>query len=137
MTNAHDPIKNVQSRIDELEQTISERGEQIKERTRQLKDDLQEELSPMELIKKHPVEAAGVSFVTGIIAGRVVRSLFTPKRKPAAAPQAQPAQQTAPTKHPSAVGAVIGAIATELLHTAKDLGITLIKNHYEAKKRKA
>jgi hypothetical protein len=134
MTNTHDPIKNIQSRIDELEQTINDRGEQIKERTRQLKEELQEELSPMELIKKHPVEATGVSFVTGLVAGRVIRSLFSPKRKSIPV-EAAPAKHPAPqVKHSSAVGAVIGAIATELLHTGRDLGVAWIKNHFEAKK---
>lgn len=139
MTTAHDPIKNIQSRIDELEETISERGEQIKERTRKLKEDLQEELSPMEIVRKHPVEATGVSFVTGIVAGRVVRSLFRPKRsaqaiQPSAenAPQAAHAHQQ---KQPSPIGVALGAIGVELLHTAKDLGVTWLKSQVERKKK--
>jgi len=131
MTTAHDPIKNIQSRIDELEQTISERGEQIKERTRQLKEDLQEELSPMEIVKRHPVEATGVSFVTGIVAGRVIRSLFSSKHRPAVN-QAQAAPQE---KQPSPVGVAAGAIGIELLHTFRDLAVTWLKSQVESKKK--
>lgn len=144
MTNANDPIKNIQSRIDELEQTISERGEQIRKRTRQLKEDLQEGLSPMELIKKHPVEATGVSFVTGIVAGRIIRSALTPKRQPIAVhpPQPQPvsqapqAAQATQEKQPSPVGVAVGAIGIELLHTFRDLAITWLKSRVEEKKSK-
>ncbi len=138
MSNVNDPIKNIQSRIDELEETISERGEQIRERTRQLKEDLQEELSPMELVRKHPVEAAGASFVTGIVAGRIVRSLFSPKRRsadkaisatPLPPPQAPQAKQASP------IAVAAGAIGAELLHAAKDLAITWLKNRVAEKKK--
>ena len=136
MTNANDPIKNIQSRIDELEHTISERGEQIRERTRHLKEDLQEELSPMELIKKHPVEAAGVSFVTGIVAGRAVRSLFSPKQKSAyVASQAQPAPHAALANQASPIAVAAGAIGAELLHAAKDLAITWLKSRVADRKK--
>ncbi|AAM72990.1 MAG TPA: hypothetical protein DEB17_10700 [Chlorobaculum sp.] len=139
MTKANDPIKNIQSRIDELEQTINERGEQIRKRTRQLKEDLQAELSPMEMLKRHPVEAAGASFVTGIVAGRVIRSLFG--RKPRAAaiqPSAESAPQAAHApqqKQPSQIGVAVGAIGVELLHAAKDLAVTWLKSQVEAKKK--
>jgi hypothetical protein len=137
MTNANDPIKSIQSRIDELEETISERSEQIRGRTMQLKEDLQEELSPMELIKKHPVEAAGVSLVTGIVAGRVIRSLVSPKRQPTAKtiPATPPPPQEAQAKQTSPIAVAAGAIGAELLHAAKDLAITWLKSRVEMKKK--
>ena len=138
MSNAHDPIKNIQSRIDELEQTIADRGEQIKERTRQLKEDLQEELSPVEMLRRHPLEATGASFVTGIVAGRVIRSLVSPKRQPATvAPQIQPAPQTYQAKPASPIAVAAGAIGAELLHAAKDMAVAWLKSQVESKKRKA
>ncbi|RXK84319.1 hypothetical protein EST62_09705 [Chlorobaculum sp. 24CR] len=138
MTTANDPIKNIQSRIDELEETISERGDQIRERTRQLKEDLQEELSPVEMLKRHPVEAAGVSFVTGIVAGRIIRSLFFRKTgdcAPASQPQVHAAPHTTQVKQPSPAGVAAGAIGVELLHTFRDLGITWLKSRVEEKKK--
>jgi len=135
MTTANDPIKNIQSRIDELEQTISDKGKQIRERTRQLKEDMEEELSPMELIRKHPLEATGISFVTGIIAGRMIRSILSPRSNPVKTAVVIPHNAT--VKQPSAVSSAIGAIGIELLHTAKDLGISWIRNHFEVKKNKA
>jgi len=140
MTNANDPLKSIQSRIDELEQTISERGEQIKARTHQLKEDLQDELSPVELVKRHPVESAGISFVTGILAGRVVRGLVSP-RKPKAVKKKAMHSEPAPGEEPivvkpSALKAAMGSIGIELLNTGKDLAITWAKNQFEARTRK-
>lgn len=154
MTTANDPLKNIQSRIDELEQTISDRGEQIKARTRQLKDDLQEELSPVELIKKHPVESAGVSFVTGLVAGRIIRSVISPKRqritvaatpqpaaKPGWAEKPKPHAKAAATEEPreasaSPRGMAVGALGIEVIHALRDLAVTWIKNRSEENKGK-
>jgi len=135
MTTENDPIKSIQSRIDELEHTISERGEKIKERTLQLKEDLQDELSPMELIKKNPVEATGISFVSGIVAGRVIRSLFSTKRQPAA--KTSPATpQNSQASQPSPVAVAAGAIGVEMLHVVKDLAVTWLKSRVQEKKSK-
>jgi hypothetical protein len=130
MTNANDPIKSIQSRIDELEQTISERGEHIKARTTQLKEEIQEELSPAELIRKHPLEAAGVSLVTGIVLGRVIRGIVSPSQK------SPVVSSSAADKQHSTLRATIGVIGVELLNTAKDLGIAWVKNYIEEKKKK-
>ena len=130
MTTANDPIKSIQSRIDELEQTISEKGEHIKARTMKLKDELQDELSPAELIRKHPVQAAGASFVTGVVLGRVIKGIVSPSHKSQAV-SALPAG-----KQNSTIAATVGIIGVELLHTAKDLGIAWIKSYIEEKKKK-
>jgi hypothetical protein len=130
MTTANDPIKSIQSRIDELEQTISERGEHIKARTTQLKEEIQEELSPAELIRKHPLEAAGVSLVTGIVLGRAIRGIVSPSHKSPAV------SSSAADKQHSTFRATIGVIGVELLNTAKDLGIAWIRNYIEEKKKK-
>jgi uncharacterized protein (DUF3084 family) len=138
MITANDPIRNIQSRIDELEKTISEKGEQIRARTRQLKEDMEEELSPMELIRKHPLEATGISFVTGIVAGRMIRTIVAPARNPVTVqPQPQAAPQAAQVKQTSPIAVAAGAIGAELLHTAKDLTIAWIKTRVSEKKDKA
>ncbi|NTU57502.1 MAG: hypothetical protein HGB00_01065 [Chlorobiaceae bacterium] len=130
MTTANDPIKSIQSRIDELEQSIAERGEHIKARTLQLKEELQDELSPVELIRKHPVEAAGASFVTGVLLGRAIKSIVSPT------PHRPSVQSDPADKQRSTLSATIGIIGIELLHTAKDLGIAWLKNYIEEKKNK-
>ncbi|HHE31141.1 MAG TPA: hypothetical protein ENL07_00505 [Chlorobaculum parvum] len=140
MTNANDPLKSIQSRIDELEQTISERREQIKARTHQLKEDMQDELSPVELVKRHPLESAGISFITGILAGRIVRGLISTKTPRTAKKKAMPSEpafgeETIAVK-PSALKAAMGAIGIELLNTGKDLAITWAKNQFDSRTRK-
>ncbi len=141
MTTANDPLKNIQSRIDELEQTISDRGEQIKARTRQLKDDLQEELSPVGLLKKHPVKSAGVSFATGLVAGRIVRGLIDSRQpKPTgtkAMGTATSPEEPAASAKPSPLKEAISSIGIELLHTGKDLAISWVKNQLEARVKKS
>jgi hypothetical protein len=131
MTTANDHIKSIQSRIDELEQTVSERGDKIKARTRQLKDELQEELSPGELIRKHPLEAAGVSFVTGLIAGRAVRSMFGHGHKKTPAIQIAPAEKPTTT-----INSTLSIIGIELLHAAKELAVTWLRSRIDEKKKK-
>lgn len=152
MTTANNPLKSIESRIDELEQTISERGEQIKTRANRLKDELRDELAPLEIIKKHPLEASGIAFVTGILAGRSFKALTGPKRRrpateqrPTVIPQPPPATQptrattTTPQEHhehgASPAGIAIGAIGIELINVFKDLGISWLKNRFDQKNR--
>lgn len=141
MTTANDPIRSIQSRIDELEQTITDRGEEIKARAKQLRDDLEDELSPREIIRKHPVESAGLSLVTGFVAGRIIRSIVTPQRRrvvetgPRIEPQPQPVSTAMPKeKQSSPLRGALNAIGIELLHTAKDLAIAWLKTRQEEKK---
>lgn len=133
MSSAQEHLKSIQSRIDELEHTIAERGEQIRHRTKQLKDDLQDELSPEELIRKHPVEAAGVSLVAGIILGRIARGIVSPGRTSAGQAVLPP-----PAGHgQSALKAAIAAIGVEAVHAGKDLAVSWIKSYFDQKKGKA
>ena len=103
-----------------------------------MKEDLQEELSPVEMLRRHPLEATGASFVTGIVAGRVIRSLVSPKRQPATiAPQTPPAPQATQPRPASPIAVAAGAIGAELLHAAKDMAVAWLKSQVESKKRKA
>jgi ElaB/YqjD/DUF883 family membrane-anchored ribosome-binding protein len=135
MTTANDQLRSIQSRVDELEQTISDRGEQIKARATQLKEEIREELAPLEILRKHPMEAAGVSFVTGLLAGRLMKSAMGPKRHrtPVVHPDVAPAPQTPQT---SPLGVAVGALGIELLHAARDLAVTWLKTRAEEKKSK-
>ncbi|NTU68120.1 MAG: hypothetical protein HGB02_04480 [Chlorobiaceae bacterium] len=132
MTTAHENLKSIQSRIDELEQTISERGEQIRTRARHLKDEIQEELAPEELVRKHPFKTTGAALLAGLVIGSSTRSIFSPPRR-VAVTESLPAVHQGRT----AIGAAIGAIGAEVLHAGKDLAISWIRNYIEEKKKPA
>ncbi|NTU91458.1 MAG: hypothetical protein HGB01_07500 [Chlorobiaceae bacterium] len=133
MTTANDHLKSIQSRIDELEHTISERGEQLRKRTTQLKEDLQEELSPEELIRKHPFQATGGALVAGLLVGRAVRSLFSPRHRAAVA---APEIHLPATVEASAMKVALGAVGAELIHAGKDLAISWLKSYIDEKKKR-
>ncbi len=132
MTTANEHIKSIQSRIDELEQTISERGEQIKSRAVHLKAELQEELAPEEVIRRHPFKTTGSALLTGLLLGRAVRSLLTPSRRSAPVSERQPAMQ----REPSTMKVALAAIGAEALYAGKDLAISWLRNYIEEKKKR-
>jgi hypothetical protein len=134
MTTANEHISSIQTRIDELEQTISERGEQIRNRAVHLKEDLQEELAPAELIRKHPFKTTGSALVAGLIFGRALKSLFRSGR-PAAAPEPAPVASSQ-ERRPSAVKAALATVGAEALHAGEDLAVTWLKNYISEKKKK-
>jgi ElaB/YqjD/DUF883 family membrane-anchored ribosome-binding protein len=138
MTTANDHLKSIQARIDELEHTISERGEQIRNRTSQIKEELKDELSPEELIRKHPFEAVGGALFTGLVVGKAIRSLFggrSRKRLP------EPSVRTEEVHHsgkqlPVAVKAALATVGAEALHAGQDLAVSWLRNYIEEKKKK-
>jgi ElaB/YqjD/DUF883 family membrane-anchored ribosome-binding protein len=132
MTTANEHIKSIQSRIDELEQTVSERGEQIKSRAMHLKEDLQEELAPDELIRKHPFKTTGSALLAGLLIGRAVKSIFRPSDRPVIVTENLPAVH----REPSSVKTALVTIGVEILHTGKDLAIAWLKNYIAEKKKK-
>jgi hypothetical protein len=143
MTTANEHLRSIQSRIDELERTISERGAQIRNRTARLKEDLQEELEPAELIRKHPLQAAAGGVIAGILLGKAIRSIFgRPSSRPfAIAPTAQDGSNAIVVQHreailPSAVKSVLASVGAEALHAGQDLAISWIKEFIAKKKGK-
>ena len=132
MTTANEHLKSIQSRIDELEQTISERGEQIKSRAMHLKEEIEEELAPEELVRKHPFKTTGIALLSGLLIGRAAKSIIAPSPKPVAIPE----RVTEVRREPSAVKAALATIGTEALHAGKDLAITWLRNYIEEKKKK-
>lgn len=138
MTTANEHIRNIQERIDELEQTISDRGQQIRDRTSQLKEEMQKEIAPEELIKKHPFEATGGALVVGWLIGKVVRSLVSPgPRVQAPAPPPAPSLESSGSRRmPTAVKAALATVGTEALLAGEDLAISWIKNYISERKKK-
>lgn len=133
MTTANEHLKSIQSRIDELEQTITEKGEQIKSRAMHLKEELQDELAPEELVRRHPFKAAGAALLTGLIIGRAARSIVSPSRSAVAAS----GTVSAAHHEPSALKVALGAVGAEVLHAGKDLAIAWLRNYIEEKKKTA
>jgi hypothetical protein len=132
MITANEHIKSIQSRIDELEQTISERGEQIKSRAVNLKAELQEELAPEELIRRHPFKSTGSALLVGLLVGRAFKSVVAPARRSAPVSESQPAKH----REPSAMKVALATIGAEALYAGKDLAISWMKSYIEEKKKK-
>jgi hypothetical protein len=130
MTTGNEHLKSIQSRIEELEQTISEKTEQIKTRTQHLKEDIQTELTPVEMVRKHPLEVTGATFVAGFLLARFVGGLFGSK------PKRVVEHTTYVDAKPSAVKTALGSIGIELLHSGKDLGLTYLRHYLDDKMKK-
>jgi hypothetical protein len=131
MTSGNDPLKNIQSRIEELEQTISQRSAHIKNSTKRLKEDIQTELSPVTVAKKHPLEATGATFVAGFLLARILKNIFRPRPRPLVQ------HSTVVDVKPSVMKVAAGGLALELLHAGKELGVTWLKQYIEERLRKS
>lgn len=127
-TNEH--LDGIQARIEDLQNTIAEKEEQIRQRARHLKEDLQAELSPVEVIKKHPLEAAGAVLAVGFLFGRALK----PSRKPSRITTAD-MPSVPPVYHPSTVKNAMGTIGVDILRSAKDLGFTYLQRYLDRKIR--
>ncbi|MEI7933496.1 MAG: hypothetical protein WCH30_00360 [Chlorobiaceae bacterium] len=127
MTTTNEPLVGIQARIEELQNTIAEKEEQIKTRARKLKTELQEEISPIKLIRQHPFEAVGTSFFAGLLLIAALRS----HRRPAAQEERQltTTSQLIPTQSKTA----LSAIGLEVLRSVKDLGFTYLQRYLDKK----
>jgi hypothetical protein len=127
MTTKNDPLPSIQARIEELQNTITEKEEKIKNRTRQLKDELETELSPVEFVRRHPFNAAGITFVAGVLLARALkggRNTSGPVRidTPAVSDSCSSQNKSA-----------LASIGFEVLRTAKDLGFTYLQRYIDKK----
>ncbi|MBV5329418.1 MAG: hypothetical protein JZU65_17640 [Chlorobium sp.] len=129
MITNNEPLNSIEARIEELHNTIAEKEEQIKTRTRQLKDDIQTELDPATVVRRHPFEIAGSIFVTGILIGRSVKSMMGPSRKHQS--NTASASDSVPAKAPTQ----LSVLGIDILRSVKDLGFTYL-THYLDKKIK-
>ena len=129
MTIKNEPLTGIQALIEELQSTISEKEEHIKERARRLKDELKDEISPLHLVKRHPFEAAGTSFLAGLLLTTALRS----RRSPSVIidPQASATSHFFPVTSKN----ILFAIGLEVMRSVKDLGFTYIRRYLDKKIR--
>jgi hypothetical protein len=127
MTTTNEPLVGIEARIEELQNTIAEKEAQIKARTLKLKEEIEMELSPVELVKKHPFPATGVIFIAGLLLGKTVRSLG--RTSAPAEPTACASAESSPSRNKSA----LSAIGIEALRSAKDLGFTCLQRYIDKK----
>ncbi|KUL30458.1 hypothetical protein [Chlorobium limicola] len=128
MTTNNERLDGIQARIEDLQNTISEKEEQIKARAYQFKEDLKTELSPLEVIKKHPFETAGAVLAAGFFVGRALR----PSRR---AENSTQAEIPVTSNQSSAVKIAIGSLGIDILRSAKDLGFTYLQRYLDRKIR--
>ncbi|NTW56506.1 MAG: hypothetical protein HGB20_05615 [Chlorobiaceae bacterium] len=132
MTTKNDTLHGIQARIEELQRTIAEKEKQIKARTRNLKEDIAEELSPEEIVKKHPFLAAGTTFTAGLI---ITKSLGGRRKSQPVAKSPEPsALQPEPTA--SRRKGVMYTIGLDVFHSLKDIGFKYLQGYVENKFRK-
>ena len=127
MDKKTEPLKNIEARIHELENSIHEREKQLKERAGQFKKELQEELSPAELVKKYPLQTTGASLLFGFLTGKVMRSIVSPSSHTSA----QPA--TPPKNEPSEFRSAVASIGVDVLRSSKDLAFNYLKHYMDNK----
>jgi hypothetical protein len=127
MTLTNEPLVGIQARIEELQNTIADREAQIKARTRKLKEGIETELSPVELVRKHPFTFTGVIFFTGLLLGKALRG-----SKRSSTPTAQTACASA-ERLPSNQKSALSAIGLETLRSAKDLGFSCLQRYIDKK----
>jgi hypothetical protein len=131
MTTKNDTLHGIQARIEELQKTIAEKEKQIKARTRNLQKDIEEELSPEEIIKKHPFLAAGTTFTAGLI---LTKSLGGRRKSPPQAKAPEPAFQPEPAT--SRRKGVMYSVGLDVFHSLKDIGFRYLQGYVENKFRK-
>jgi hypothetical protein len=127
MTTTNEPLVGIQARIEELQNTISEKEAQIKERTRKLKEEIETELSPVEIVRKHPFPATGIIFAAGLLLGKTLRgsrSFSDPVKQMACS-----SEKHSPSNNKSA----LSTIGLEALRSAKDLGFTYLQRYIDRK----
>ena len=127
MTPINEPLVSIQARIEELQNTIEDREAQIKARTRKLKEGIETELSPIELVRKHPFTVTGVIFFTGLLLGKALSG-----RKSSATPTVQTACASA-ERLPSNQKSALSTIGLEALRSAKDLGFACLQRYIDKK----
>ena len=122
----NEPLDGIQARIEDLQNTIAEKEEQIRERAKQLKEDLQTELSPGEIVRKHPFEVAGAVLAVGFMIGRALKPS---SRKSRSIPAEQPVYLQSSFSSP------MRSIGMDILRSAKDLGFTYLQRYLDRKIR--
>ncbi len=129
MTTKNDPLNTIQARIEELQNTIAEKEEQIKKRTRRLKDDLEAELSPVQIVRKHPLQAVGATFFIGLLVTRALRGT----QRGSSTPQRTEAPASTECSRPQQSDGALYTIGLDVLRSAKDLGFSYLQRYIDKK----
>jgi hypothetical protein len=129
MTTTNEPLTGIQARIEELQNTIAEKETQIKARGHQLKEEIGAELSPVELVRKHPFPATALLFVAGLQLGKTLRSGMASSASVPAAVTISPSVEHAPSPRKGA----LSTFGLEVLRSAKDLGFTYLQRYIDKK----
>ena len=123
MTTKNEPLNVIQARIEELQNTIAEKEDQIRSRALHLSDSIKEELAPMQIVKKYPFQAAGITFVTGLVLTRTLRgSKRAPSTEQSDCYSVQPQRNSA-----------LYTIGLDVLRSAKDLGFSYLQKYIDSK----
>jgi hypothetical protein len=128
MTTTNEPLVGIEARIEELQNTIAEKEAQIKERTRKLKEEIEAELSPVELIRKHPFPVTGVIFVAGLLLGKTLRKNASSSGTVTQTVCPSPTRLSSNNNK-----GTLSTIGLEALRTAKDLGFTYLQRYIDKK----
>jgi hypothetical protein len=131
MTTQNEPLIGIRARIEELHNTITEKEQQINMRTRKLAENLKEEISPENIIRKYPGKAAGAAFLAGLLLTRTLRGHRSPSIR-----VEHTQQHPAPSHHLSTQSkTTLSAIGFEVLRSVKDIGFTYLQRYLEKKIR--
>ncbi|ABB24570.1 hypothetical protein [Pelodictyon luteolum] len=132
MTEQNKHLESVQERIAALHETIAEREQDIRDRARKFQSELEQEISPAEIVRRHPWQAVLGALAAGLLTGRMLRSLAS---GPADGASAEPAVHAAlaPIALPDSA---MRDIRLELIRSAKDLGVNYLQRYIEGKFRK-
>ena len=123
MTTKNEPLNSIQARIEELRNTITEKEDQLKSRALHLSDSIKAELAPVEFVKKYPFQAAGITFMTGLVLTRALRgSKRTPSNEQPDSYPVQPQRNSA-----------LYTIGIDVLRSAKDLGFSYLQKYIDSK----
>ncbi|WP_076792038.1 hypothetical protein [Chlorobium sp. KB01] len=129
MTTKNEHLSGIQARIEELQNTITEKEAKIKARSRQFKDDLEAELSPVELVRRYPLKAVATTFIAGFLVTRSLKGPRNPRKTmPADSCVAQESSSSQNSK-------ALAAIGLDILRSAKDLGFTYLQRYIDKKIR--
>ncbi len=127
MTNKTEPLKSTEAKIEELETLIRDREEQLRKRTGHFKKELQQELSPEELIRRYPFQTTGGSLLFGFLTGKLIRALLSRQ------PRQHTETETSRQKESSELKSALGSIGIELLRSGKDIAISYLKHSLDKK----
>ncbi len=129
MTTTNEPLTGIQARIEELQNTIAEKEAQIKARGHKLKEEIGAELSPVEIVRKHPLPTTALLFVAGLKLGKTLRrGMHSSVSSPVALPL-PPVVELPPSQRKGA----LSTVGLEVLRSAKDLGFTYLQRYIDKK----